>query len=534
MKYRLFLVTLFIMLVLTNCAGKDNEWLPPAPAFPFPQGESSLATYTVRPVLPTHSVAAQQTMINLLKDILNNNLIFDSRTPLTRSRFRIVLEHHASYPRTGHSASGNIHEEHITVSESMGYGMLILAYMAGSEDALTAAGHTWRFGAESLKDYYDGMLRTVLSFKSPLSVNGVRTAQHSWELFGFNTGINETGFAVNNGTDILTKGFRYINNSTASAKIAPFANTPGGGPNGGEGNTGYYNNGTSSATDGDMDIIYSLIVADKQWGSDGRYNYREIALEMLEGFWRAVTHTQYRTLLLGDWAWRAHLSSGVNLNNGTRPSDFVLSHLRAYKAFDTERNWQEVIDATLNVIADIRDGQHAIGNPNNGLLPDFAVREAASEKWKPAPPNFLEGSSDGRYNWNSCRTPWRLGTDYLLYGDTAMTGNIANPSLFNYIIAPLDAFAKARVGNNRNSMTGLSTNFPLNAALENSRENANPGFVTPFLVTAAAVGNDQEWVDAFWAYPGMSRFNNNWYTDYYKLIVMITASGNYWKPEAMF
>ena len=29
-------------------------------------------------------------------------------------------------------------------------------------------------------------------------------------------------------------------------------------------------NGVDSALDGDMDIAYSLLLADKQWGSDGR------------------------------------------------------------------------------------------------------------------------------------------------------------------------------------------------------------------------------------------------------------------------
>jgi hypothetical protein len=538
----IILVSGFIFYGCTGNRGKlflmantDNDihWPAETANFPFPQGNRSLDTYTIQPKLPSDPLAAQEKMIILLKNILNNNLIFDSRSPLTRNSFRVVFEHHASYPRTGHSASARIHEEHITVSESMGYGMIILAYMAGCEEALTAAGHTWRFGAESLQDYYNGMLRTVLSFQSPLFVNSETTRQHSWELFGFNTGVNETGFLVNNMNEVRTRGFRHIENNAASAKVAPFANTPGGGPNGGEGITGYYNSGTSSATDGDMDIIYSLIVADKQWGSNGRYNYREIALEMLEGFWRSVTHPTYRTLLLGDWAWRAAFRDGINLNNGTRPSDFVLSHLRAYKAFDTERNWQEVIDATLNVIANIRDGQHSAGNPNNGLLPDFAVRSSINNKWQPAPPSFLEGSNDGNYSWNSCRTPWRLGTDYLLYGDTPMTGELNNPSLFTYSIKPLDDFAKARVGNDRRTMNGLGNGFTLDAQIANSSQNANPHFAAPFLVTAAAVGDDQEWVDAFWSYPGTSNFQNNWYGDYYKLIVMLVASGNYWKPEAM-
>jgi len=114
-----------------------------------------------------------------------------------------------------------------------------------------------------------------------------------------------------------------------------------------------------------------------------------------------------------------------------------------------------------------------------------------------------------------------------------MTGNLTNPSLFNYSIKPLNDFAKARVGNDRNTMSGLGTNYNLHEAIANSSQRADSGFASPFLVTAAAMQNDQEWVDAFWNYAGLSSFNNNWYADYYKLIVMITASGNYWKPEAM-
>ena len=525
------IVMLTFCLVYTGCdPNSGNTQVADPSAFPFPQGSASLATYAIKPMLPTDKAGAEQKMINLTKEILNNNLIFDSRVPLTKSKFRIVLEHHTSYPTNGTT----IIEQHITVSESMGYGMLLLAYMAGSEAALTTAGHTWRFGADSLKDYYDGMLRTVLSFQSPLQ--GRNTKQHSWELFGYNTGRNDTGLSVNNISTNHTRGFRYLEDSNTSPKIAPFANTPAGGPNGGGGTTGYNNTGTSSATDGDMDIIYSLIVADKQWGSDGKYNYKELALEMLDGFYEYVVHKAYSTLLLGDWAYNATPNTATSaLRNGTRPSDFILSHLRAYKAIDTKNDWQAVIDATLNVIIDVRDALHADDAPNNGLLPDFAVRSTVTaDKWIPAPSGFLEGTNDGRYSWNSCRTPWRLGTDYLLYGDTPMpSGSLTNPSLYTYSIKPLNDFAKARVGEDTNNMAGLNAGYSLDAPLANATQGANAGFAAPFLVTAAAVGGDQAWVDAFWVHSGTFSFMNDWYGDYYKLITMITASGNFWKPEAV-
>ena len=40
------------------------------------------------------------------------------------------------------------------------------------------------------------------------------------------------------------------------------------------GNAGEEHGGDNSATDGDLDIAYALLLADKAWGSDGRIDYR--------------------------------------------------------------------------------------------------------------------------------------------------------------------------------------------------------------------------------------------------------------------
>lgn len=50
-----------------------------------------------------------------------------------------------------------------------------------------------------------------------------------------------------------------------------------------------------------------------------------------------------------------------------------------------------------------------------GLLPDFVVY--SNNTYQPAAANFLESQRDGDYNYNSCRVPWRITTDYLLTGD---------------------------------------------------------------------------------------------------------------------
>ena len=38
---------------------------------------------------------------------------------------------------------------------------------------------------------------------------------------------------------------------------------------------------SDSATDGDLDIAFALLLADKQWGSDGKINYLEQAKNIM-------------------------------------------------------------------------------------------------------------------------------------------------------------------------------------------------------------------------------------------------------------
>jgi endo-1,4-beta-D-glucanase Y len=438
-----------------------------APARPFPTDGG----YVIPPMLPDNKTEAErhEMMINLLREILLNNLIVDSNGPQDRENFRMVLEH------TGHD--GNIN-----VSESQGYGMMILAYMAGSEDALGLPEDEWRNGSVNLKDYFDAMLRTVIAFPS-VSVPG--TTLFAWKLLGDPQG-------------------------EGSAKTAHFVRDPNG----------------SSATDGDMDIIYALLLADKQWGSGTRFNgrsYMDIALNMLEDLWKYCVHDEYYTLRLGDWA---RFSPG-RLRNATRPSDFILSHLKAYKEADPSHDWQKVLDATYEVISDIRGAENA-GGRSNGLLPDFVVR--GENRWEVPEGRILEANTDNAYGYNSVRVPWRLGTYYMLSGNTAILEDI---------ISPIDIFAQEYSEGNPAEFS--------RARMDGSRiGTTDPGtFAAPFLVAAAANGQDQAWVNTFYdgwyewlnidgswqeRRAGMDTHRNNHYGDYIQLLALIAANGYWWAP----
>ena len=480
---------------------------PVANALPFPQSALARSGFANPPALPSNLTQAEmeERILGLFANMLRYNIIVDSNANhRTRESFRIVFQHRSSWPggaTVPGSAIGNVHN--ITVSESHGYGMMILALMAGSEDRLDF--DEWLFGG-NIRDYFDAMVRTMQGFPSARSRN---TSLMSWRLWGYGNDERDRDLfhATGNPEGIQVAGYRLVN----GIRVAPFRNE--GTHLGATGN---------SATDGDMDMIYALILADRQWGSDGAIDYMGLALRKLADFYRFCVHRDYRTLLLGDWAsW----SPGTTLGDATRASDFILSHLITFRDVDPAHDWQAVIDATLNAIWEIRSELNARGGPfyQNGLLPDFIVRQDGS--WAVPPGQILESQHDGRWHWNSVRVPWRMGTTYILFGDMP----VGSSTLYDLIIAPLDNFARTRPGGlnmGTMNMNGTLVGSPGPAMVRD--------FATPFVVTAAARGgHPNQWVDEFWGprIPnGMHHFQNNVYGDYFRLISLITASGNYWIP----
>src|SRR5581483_6968312 len=95
-------------------------------------------------------------------------------------------------------------------------------------------------------------------------------------------------------------------------------------------NTSFVNmGGADSATDGDMDIAYSLLLADKQWGSAGTINYFSEATNMIAAIMQSDVNQSMWTLRLGDWA-TTGTSQGFAYSTSTRPSDFMLDHCMSY------------------------------------------------------------------------------------------------------------------------------------------------------------------------------------------------------------
>lgn len=270
-------------------------------------------------------------------------------------------------------------------------------------------------------------------------------------------------------------------------------------------------NDADSATDGDMDIAYALLLADQQWGSSGRINYRAAAHQLIEeGLFAGVVNPVTHHLTLGDWA----SADEPTLYYATRPSDFMVNHLRAYQTATGNVGWQQVLDTCYNLVERIQ----RVYSPTTGLLPDFI--QDVNRQPRPAVGTLLEGEDDGTFKYNACRTPWRLGTDYLITGD---------PRAYQ-AVNKITLWVKQNTGGDPSR---IRAGYKLNGQNLAGNNYLAMAFLAPLGVGAMIDNAHQSWLNAIWDLMVKQGVNtSDYYGNTLKLLSMIVMSGNWWSPDA--
>jgi endo-1,4-beta-D-glucanase Y len=264
----------------------------------------------------------------------------------------------------------------------------------------------------------------------------------------------------------------------------------------------------SSATDGDLDIAYSLLLADVQWKSDGAINYISEAREMIAAIMKhEINHTTFSILL----------SDAVEHDShdyfDTRSSDFMPAHCKAFRNATNDEDWNKVIDNNYKLF-DLLQNQFS---KEAGLVPDFITHINTTPK--PAPARYLESRYDGYYNYNACRVPWRIATDFIINGDKRS----------GKFIEKINAWIKETTQQNPDN---ISAGYTLGGDDLKSRHFEALSFIAPFAVAAMINKNNQQWLNKVWDYIiHFSLDEFDYYDNTVKMINLIILSGNYWKPE---
>jgi endo-1,4-beta-D-glucanase Y len=261
--------------------------------------------------------------------------------------------------------------------------------------------------------------------------------------------------------------------------------------------------GRNSATDGDMDIAYGLLLADRQWGSLGNINYAQLAIKRITAIKRDEVNPATKLMLLGDWS----TPQDRDLYDTSRTSDWIVHHFRIFKAATRDPFWDEVRSAHQEAITSLQ----ATTSSRTGLLPDFVQRSDTT--LRPAEGKVLESPRDGDYYFNACRTPWRIGLDAITSGDSTSLDASRK----------INSWAMKTTG-------GDPDRFAAGYTLDGKRleERSANTFWAPLAVVAMTDPNGQAWLDTLWEKMAASTVSaDSYFGTTIQLQVMLVVSGVY-------
>jgi len=261
----------------------------------------------------------------------------------------------------------------------------------------------------------------------------------------------------------------------------------------------------SSASDGDMDIAYALILADRQWGSSGTINYLAEAKKVIDAIRRKDVHPELYRTLLGDW-----VEPGNEYSIGTRSSDWMVSHFRLFgKVSGKEQFWENVTDTCYSILNQVQ-------NKTTGLMPDFIDGIPAV----PAKPEYLETPRDGMFSSNACRTPWRIAMDFVHYGEPKSRESLL----------PLLKWIDQKSGSD---LTKMDNGYTLEGKANWPVDDWGTwgAYSAPIMVAATTDSSFQKLVDTGWNHNSIFDKKVGYYGNAIRMMTILAVSGNWWNPD---
>jgi len=252
-------------------------------------------------------------------------------------------------------------------------------------------------------------------------------------------------------------------------------------------------NDPGSATDGDIDVAFALIVASNQWGND----YLKEAEKVIDVIKNSVV-IKCDTLLA--------LAPGYSIESEEGPvwggceltdiQYYTPAFFRLFAKITEDDDWNKLADDTYTIL-------NAAAHPVTGLVPD----------WQSV--SGIPGGNSDRYSfyrYDACRVPWRIALDYLWNGNVQARDWCIKVSDWAYNVGP----ANIRDGYNLDGS-------------ENNGGYHNSAFVGGFAV--AAMCNSQTIADAFGSEMSTGQLgDSNWFIVSTRSLYLCAITGNFWKP----
>ncbi len=252
-------------------------------------------------------------------------------------------------------------------------------------------------------------------------------------------------------------------------------------------------NDPGSATDGDIDVAFALIVAYNQWRGD----YLEEAKDIIQVIKNSVVTSCDSLLVLAPgYSEESDIGPMWGGCDLTDIQYYTPAFFRIFAEVSGDNDWNKLANDTYTIL-------NAAAHPETGLVPD----------WQSV--SGIPGGNSDRipyFRYDACRVPWRIALDYLWNGNTLAKEWCTKVSDWANHIGP----AHIKDGYNLDGT-------------ENSQGYHNSAFVGGFAV--AAMCNSQTIADAFGTEMGSDRLNETyWFTLSTRSLYLLPITGNFWQP----
>ncbi len=238
-----------------------------------------------------------------------------------------------------------------------------------------------------------------------------------------------------------------------------------------------------SASDGDLDVAFAMVVASWQWGE----SYRKEAIDLITTVKKLITDCNGTSVVVGGYG-----SDGRNPYGGCSKTDisyYTPAFFREFAKLTDDDDWERLADDTYIVL---NNG----ANDRTGLVPDW-------QTW--------DGQPQGSYKFDACRVPWRMALDYLWNGNEDAKEWCTTISGWAYGVGPKN----------------IKDGYNLDGSASGSWHSMS--FVGGFAV--AAMCHSQEVSDAFGEEVARMSYDSYWYHSFLGNCYMLTMSGNMWRPD---
>jgi hypothetical protein len=264
-----------------------------------------------------------------------------------------------------------------------------------------------------------------------------------------------------------------------------------------------YPNGTSAgegwnAMDGDLDIAMALLMADRQWGSSGKWNYLQEGKNTIAAL-KSINMKPDGT------------TKGLANATVSRTSDYMIGHFRAFATATGDSFWNTAIDRAYW----LADRMQTTFSGGVGLMPDFIVGTDTAAPY-PSPGYMGDGNAnENKFWWNACRNPWRYSSDYLLSGDAR----------WKTVTARMINFFQGQVNAHGGDVMSIGTGYNLDGSMVTGGNSA--AYHGPICAGACIDAQYQSFADALWNW-NAGHLTTGYYDSEIQLLSLVVASGNWW------